>query len=145
MGSDCSPWAGRNGCRCTGWPSPEKTRSVQERGKRNGKRVSKRWISPLGIRPNCVNGTPARAMGIDVAMWAAVRLLGMRVIGNMIKMPYVLSACRMGSWPTFQYRCTRETEHRALHRDSQVVLLQQTFPSHSCTHHLCDAWQSLIC
>ena len=82
MRSDCSPWAGRNNCRCTGWPGPEKTHGVQERGKRYGKHVSKRWIPPLGIRPNCVNGTPARAVGRDVARWAAVRLLGMCVIGK---------------------------------------------------------------
>ena len=76
IGSDSFPWAGRNSCRCTGWPGPEKTCGVQERGKWYGKCVSKRWIPPLGIHPNCVNGTPARAVGIDVAKWVAV------VVGN---------------------------------------------------------------
>ena len=82
MGSDCSLWAGRNSCGCTRWPGPEETPSVQERGKRCGRHIGKRWLPPLGTQLNCGNGTPARAVGIDVARWVAVRLLGMCVIGK---------------------------------------------------------------
>ena len=82
LDGNCSPWAGRNSCRCTGWPGPEEIPGVQERRKRCGRHVSKRWLPPLATRLNYGNGTPARAMGIDVPRWVAVRLLGLSVIGK---------------------------------------------------------------
>ena len=63
-------------------PGSEETPGVQKRGKLCGRRVSERWLPPLGTRLNCGNGSPARAVGIDVVRWVAVRLLGLCVIGT---------------------------------------------------------------